>query len=1519
MAKILKFTARVFGIGFEWFLILFITFAFLIRAPFFQTFLAQKVSAFFSKEWNTVVQVGSVEIIFFDRLALDRIYVEDLTGKTLLYSGSLRVKLADFSLSESKLEVASVTLQQAKANILREKEAEDFNFQFIADYFASEDTTTSESKPFKLLVNEVNLEDLAFKYQDEHKTLMPFGVDFDNLNLTGVNLSVRDFELNDGAFKCRLKKLQVKDRSGLDIQNLSASLNLSDKGIKLRNLSLKTANSRLRAKRLGLLYPNWDAFSHFEDKVKFDIVLLPSAVNLLDVSYFVPDMEGMDALVNLSGEVKNALNNLHINDLNLRLGRKTYLAGNIDLPDVRKFFDEDMRVNLFTANIDFEDVERLKMPKNVSSIVIPEPLNKLGFVELSQLRFVGTPSEMHLNLQNANTGMGSVALTQTLDLLLKDNQLWFGGRNNDSLLVQVRDFQLGQFLDIPDLGAISVDAGLNGGLNANSDFYFKNGFVKILNATYNNYTYSKITATEAQLVDNELKIKVDSKDPYADFELYSEYNLGEKQHILIDLDLHKAYLGKLNFSEDKSISLSTGIRASLDGVNLESIKGTITANFLQYREENNELNIPTIVFDVDRNNHFDSYKIRSSILTASLAGEIDYETVVDDFVAELASVFPSFNVRKNRKINGFNNNINFSLKTEKLEEFLTIFVPGLTVSQGTELRGKFNAIEKSLNFSLNADKIVYEDFIFNGININQQLQNGGVVGNYRVNQLKYDSLHFDKIEFTAEGTRHLLGSTLTWEPNSPNFSSIHWDTRIVSPEHILLALSPSFFSLNGMRWEIAKEADIILTERDIVVNDFELKRQEQSLQVNGCVSQNINDRLYLRINRFKLGEIGDLLGLGVDLDGQFSGSGHISTPYTNLQYQGDLMISNLFVDQQEVGDISILTDWNTNLNQLDLLGGLIFRKTKTFDFVGGYNVKTELINLALNFKETDIAFANSFMDPEVVDDIKGKLTGRLTVKGKIEKPQINGRLKLKDASALVAMLGTKYAMDGDVSIVEDAFYINNMPIRDEDGNQASLIGSINHRDFTNFNFDLNFNFEDDFSKRPRPNGTPVPLEKFMVMNTKFKDGDIYFGKAYATGSANISGTTNKMEVNVDLTTKKGTVVNFPMYGVSDIDENVDFVEFVQKGIDAKQKEEKIDFTGVDLDLKFRVNTDAQLRIIFNELTGDEIIAQGNGGINVKLDQLNHITLNGDFEIAEGSKYNFALGVIKQTFDIEKGSKITWTGDPYNANIDIKTVVNMRKVSILELSPEQVDKTLINQDVLAYLNLTETLLNPRIGFDIKAPRAPETGKALIARVTSDPDELNRQFFSLLLMRKFQPLKGSISAGGSAAIDLVESQINAALGSLSDKFKLNVDYGADQALQENSVELGVKRGFMNDRIIVSGSFGVENKGVGNTDQSKHSSSLIGDVSVEFLINESGTFRANVFNRSNTNSVNEAAGPFTQGAGLAYREEFNSFDDFKLAQYFLDIFRKEKKYKIKSKRQQKPVPPLEKPDVALPKSEE
>ena len=89
----------------------------------------------------------------------------------------------------------------------------------------------------------------------------------------------------------------------------------------------------------------------------------------------------------------------------------------------------------------------------------------------------------------------------------------------------------------------------------------------------------------------------------------------------------------------------------------------------------------------------------------------------------------------------------------------------------------------------------------------------------------------------------------------------------------------------------------------------------------------------------------------------------------------------------------------------------------------------------------------------------------------------------------------------------------------------------------------------------------------------------------------------------------------------------------------------------------------------------------------------------------------------------------------------------------------------------------------------------------------------------------------------------------------------------------------------------------------------SGFIGDVSIEYLVNKKGTLRVNAFNKSNTNTVDENSGPFTQGAGLSYHEEFNTINDFELAQSVFDIFRTKgnKYFKSRRKKKQTRLPPL------------
>jgi autotransporter translocation and assembly factor TamB len=215
-----------------------------------------------------------------------------------------------------------------------------------------------------------------------------------------------------------------------------------------------------------------------------------------------------------------------------------------------------------------------------------------------------------------------------------------------------------------------------------------------------------------------------------------------------------------------------------------------------------------------------------------------------------------------------------------------------------------------------------------------------------------------------------------------------------------------------------------------------LNRGYQLIKINGCLSDNERDQLRFDVMGLDLNELSNLLDFPNQLSGRFSGWGVLSTPNNNVNILADANLEQFEIDGQMVGDIMLHSDWSDARKSILLEGTLQYRNERTFDFDGLYNIKTDELDLGLNFKQTDISFANAFMDPEVIKGIKGKLNGRLRVKGSPSDPKLTGKLKLQNGGAEVALLGVSYQLEGMIQVSEDAFFLDNLHIKDPEGNIA---------------------------------------------------------------------------------------------------------------------------------------------------------------------------------------------------------------------------------------------------------------------------------------------------------------------------------------------------------------------------------------------------------------------------------------------------------------------------------------------------
>ena len=113
-----------------------------------------------------------------------------------------------------------------------------------------------------------------------------------------------------------------------------------------------------------------------------------------------------------------------------------------------------------------------------------------------------------------------------------------------------------------------------------------------------------------------------------------------------------------------------------------------------------------------------------------------------------------------------------------------------------------------------------------------------------------------------------------------------------------------------------------------------------------------------------------------------------------------------------------------------------------------------------------------------------------------------------------------------------------------------------------------------------------------------------------------------------------------------------FIKKVEKSVD-----KKINLTGLTFDLNLDVTPDAYCEIIFDLKAGDIIRGRGNGDLKLQIDTKGEFNMFGPVEFTEGW-YNFTLyDIINKEFEIQKGSRITWFGDPYQAVMEINATYN----------------------------------------------------------------------------------------------------------------------------------------------------------------------------------------------------------------------------------------------------------------------
>ncbi|MCK4699327.1 MAG: translocation/assembly module TamB domain-containing protein, partial [Bacteroidales bacterium] len=417
----------------------------------------------------------------------------------------------------------------------------------------------------------------------------------------------------------------------------------------------------------------------------------------------------------------------------------------------------------------------------------------------------------------------------------------------------------------------------------------------------------------------------------------------------------------------------------------------------------------------------------------------------------------------------------------------------------------------------------------------------------------------------------------------------------------------------------------------------------------------------------------------------------------------------------------------------------------------------------------------------------------------------------------------------------------------------------------------------------------------LLMNTREKYNNQFYGTAYGSGIVNISGPPKDLNIQVSLKTEENTRFFLPLSSGEELDE-FNFVSFVDNANQTdKVEKETIEESGnmpkINLDLE--ITSDAEAHLIFNPHTGDNIKGRGSGNLNLQINNPGELDIFGTYTIEQG-EYLFSLqNIINKKFKVRNGGTITWNGNPLDANMDIEAVYET-KASLYELFLNEEYRRRIQVECQLYLS--GKIQNPTIDFGIELPTADQETRTNLQNAINTQEEMSKQFLSLIVINSFlpninyvPPTSQSITSSYAPAVgvttsELLSNQLSNWLSQISNDFDIGFRYRPGDEISSDEVEVALSTQLLNDRVSING-----NVDVGGNETSTNTSNIVGDFTVDVKINKSGKLRVKAFTRANDKLLYEWS-PYTQGVGLFYREEFDHFDQL-IQGYWNKIFRRKR----------------------------
>ncbi len=1442
-----------------------------LQLPPVQKAICNKVVKTIGEKTGLDINVGGFHFALFDRVILDDVFVAD--GRdTLVTCQRAAVSISPLSILTGNYKVNRLSLSHGTVY------PSNFPVKEKTDDGSAADSSRFALPKLKAELGRLAIEDFRvvnYKAEGRHvdRSRSPRLIDFNDLAVDSLNLDIRNLKYDGSSASMDVRNISLKEAgSGLDLKTLSFEAAYDSTGLHISDFNLDDNISNLKMPDGHLYFDDFSDLGHFTDSVAIDATLNDALLDLRTIQFFADSTSFLELKLYVDGRVQGPLADIRSESLKVWSGtRETYLdigAHLVGLPDARNTMASIKVNNSRTNTRDIAEIAYQCTP-------FKSKFNKQSISKLApgtQFSFTGTLNGFFEDFVaygavNSKIGGGKV------DIVCRSEY----GKGYEILgFADVKDFDLGQFLQNKNLGKASCHASLSS-MFANkpeeTEYYIDE--ISVPKFEFNGYTYSNISGS-GNWKQGEFEGRIVSADPNLKFMLQailapSSASGNSLYHA--KLSLGHADLAALGFDKRELSTVRLNAEADMTQTGDGRLMGKINISDISCKSPDGKFDLDDI--EVVTLNGKDRYMLRvnSDMLQARYRGSAFVTDIIPQIEAlALNGKMDNLAARMKKVPSLGSDKFDLNVKALDLKNLLGYLAPGIHVENGTSISLRSQG-DSTGTAKIKSNLLAFNNIFVQDLNANVDFKKDCLDARLGSQMIRIGDIRFADatVDALCADNNAKVDIKFCNDPDSLDTGHLKADVAFPdmkqSKQKMIVNLDKSFLRAGGQQWNM-DPSSVYYADKNITINGFNLYNRDQGLNIDGTLSANPTDTCSFDIKDLDLALVNMFMKNPINLAGSLSGKGKVISIFSRPDVFADLVADSLSLADHPIGKLAVKSNWDDTLQRVNLMADNVLDGNHVLRASGYYKPEGGSLKASVNADKFGLGFIEPFIS-SLATDISGTLTADINVSGKLSAPDIvikGGHLEQFGAKLVYTQV--PYILDGYIDMVGPRITLRGFDIKDEEHGTGSMTGLITHNHFNDFNLDIRIKAND-----------------LLGFNTTISDNETFYGKAYAAGNVAITGPLNALELNIDAATRPGTVVNIPIGNATNSQTSV--ITFVDNRPAARlstidslinlnrvkvKTEDKASGSALDVFVKIRATEDATLNLELDSNAGDALRVQGSGNVNISVKD-NNFGITGDYTVSEGDYRLALLGLVTRDFSLNEGSSIHFTGDIMQSELDM-TASYKTKASISPLLYSGYTDGSLRRPVNCGIRITDRLANPSLGFNIDIDDLDPTTKGMIDNTLNTEEKRMRQFLALILSGSFIPdeqsgIVNNTSVSYFNATEIMSSQLNSILQQLDIPIDLGFNYQPTSSGQD-LFDVAVSTQLLNNRVSVNGNIGNRRYLTSNRDD------IVGDVDVEVKLDRRGRTRLKLFSHSADEYSNYLDQTQRNGAGISYRQEFNNFKD-------------------------------------------